>query len=368
MKNILFLIDTAGPGGAETLFVELTKYFNHTDYNALAVIHQSGWIENQLLENHINFIIIQGKGSFNFKLLYQLVRIIKKHEIDIIHAHLFGSNIYASLAGILTNTPVVSTFHGLVDISITERLLKQKIAIVKKGSHIVAVSDKILSYLVDSTSLTTNDILVIPNGIHLQDRLKVDTQEFRARFNLSESSTIIGCLGNVRPAKDYETAIKTIKILIESNHDVTLLIAGATNHELYDDYLKLIEKYNLKHCIQFIGFIDNPYNFLSNLDIYLMTSSSEGQPISLFQAMSCRLPIVGTRCGIEDVLQDSETAWLSPVKSHTSLAENIVSIINNPHESRRRASAANDYVTSHFDIKTMFEQYNNLYQQLTEKN
>ncbi len=367
MKNILYMIDTTGPGGAETLFIELNKNFIQGNKNGLAIIHGSGYVENKLKENALNYTILPGKGSFNIKLLFQIIRIIYKYKIDIIHSHLFGSNMYASIAGILTRTPVVSTFHGLVDINTSDKLLNLKISIVKKGSTIVAVSEKILEHLVKSTTLCHDDILLVPNGIHLKPVKTQDRSEFRKQYNLPESCMIIGCLGNVRPAKDYETAILSIKRLRELNIDVVLLIAGATNHKLYEQFLNLISDLDLSDRIKFIGFVDDPFIFLSNLDIYLMTSTSEGQPISLFQAMASNLPIVGTRCGIEDLLEDGETAWLSPIKSPDAIAENIKMVINSPEESNRRATNAVKCVSKNYDIETMFNKYNDLYTELSKK-
>ena len=367
MKNILYLIDTTGPGGAETLFIDLNKHFTDESSASLAIIHGPGWVESKLLEHGIKHRIIKAKGSFNIKYLYHLIRLIKNNKIDLIHAHLFGSSVYGSLAGLFTHTPVISTFHGLVDVNTSDKYLKQKIAIVKKGSTIVAVSQKIKDYLVENTSLYDSDVLMIPNGIHLKGPVTTDNHRFREQYNIPDSSTIIGCLGNIRPAKDYETAINTIKLLLEKKQDVVLLIAGATNHDLYNFFLDLIKQYNLENNVQFIGFVDDPFEFLSNLDIYLMTSTTEGQPISLFQAMSTKLPIVGTKCGIEDVLVDGKTAWISPVKSHASLSENIISIINNPEKADIRAKKAQEFVNEYYNIDTMFENYDALYNRLIKK-
>ena len=367
MKKILYMIDTTGPGGAETLFIELSKKFMEVNM-VLSIVHGPGWVENQLIKNNINHLKIERKGSFNIKFILQLIKIIKINKIDVIHAHLLRSSIYASIAGLITKTPVISTFHGLVDINETDNLLNKKIFLLKKSSTIIAVSKKIKEYLINSTALTEQDIKIIANGIHLKNSTITDKQSFRKKYNIPNNHTIIGCLGNIRPAKDYQTAIETMKILTQTNNQVVLLIAGDTNNSLYEDYLNLIKKFSLESHVKFIGFTEDPYNFLSNLDIFLMTSTSEGQPISLFQAMSQKLPIIGTECGIEDILNDGETAWLSPVKSPKSLTKNILSALEDSEESLRRATNAYEYVYANYNIETMFQNYNELYGQLISNN
>lgn len=367
MINILHIIDTTGPGGAETLFIELNKEFNNQDYTSYAIILGPGYVEDKLKEFDLNYYIIPGKGSFNFSYLFKLIKIIRSKKINLIHAHLFGSNIYASIAGLITGTPVISTFHGLVDINVNDKLLKLKIKIVNMGSQIISVSQKILNHLVQNTQLKNTDIKLVKNGVHLSNIQKPNKAEFFKKYNLPDDAILIGCLGNVRPAKDYATAIKAIDLAIQKQPKLHLLIAGATDHRLHEEYLKLITDRQLASKVTFIGFIKDPLLFLSHLDIYLISSISEGQPISMFQAMNCKLPIIATQCGVEDILSHNKTALLVPPESPDLIADSIVSLIKNSIHAKELATNAYKLVNEQFDIHSMFEEYEQLYLQLIRK-
>ncbi len=115
MLNILHSIDTPGPGGAETVYLDIVTRLDRDRFTSFPVIPEKGWIYDQLQEQGFDPIIIDSTGSFNTRYLWELIKLIRKQKIDLIHSHLFGSNVYCSLAGLLTSTPVISTFHGFVD-------------------------------------------------------------------------------------------------------------------------------------------------------------------------------------------------------------------------------------------------------------
>ena len=125
MKKILHIIDTTGPGGAETVFLKLIEATrNSGKYQCVALIRGSGWVKSQLEEKGIEFYEINSKGSVNFQYLRMLIKLIKREKIDLIQTHLLGSGIYGCLAGLICRIPVYSTFHGMVDFSEKERLQK----------------------------------------------------------------------------------------------------------------------------------------------------------------------------------------------------------------------------------------------------
>ena len=148
MVNILHIIDTSGPGGAETIFIELVTHFNNEKYRSYAVVKREGWVTKTLRERNIEPIIIDNKGSFNLFYLLKLIYVIKKNRINILQSHLLGSNIYSSMAGIMCGIPVVSVFHGNVDINNNEKYLSLKSKIINKGStHIIFVSEYLKNHL-----------------------------------------------------------------------------------------------------------------------------------------------------------------------------------------------------------------------------
>src|SRR5690349_17046899 len=112
MRNVLHMIDTPGPGGAETVFRELARTLDQTQFQSVALVPEEGWLSQGLRADGIPFQVIPLKRSADLGYLRRILRIVQRNRIDIIHAHLLSSNLYAALAGAVCRIPVVATFHG----------------------------------------------------------------------------------------------------------------------------------------------------------------------------------------------------------------------------------------------------------------
>ena len=127
MKTILHVIDTTGPGGAETVFIDLATRLPKDKYRSVVVIRGKGWVYEELRRRGVTPILLEAKGSFNFRYLLGLRKIIQCEGVDLIQSHLLGTNVYCSLVGLLTGKPVIATIHGEVDIGENERLKGLKV-------------------------------------------------------------------------------------------------------------------------------------------------------------------------------------------------------------------------------------------------
>ncbi|MDN3638500.1 glycosyltransferase family 4 protein [Simiduia curdlanivorans] len=318
-STILHVIDTTGPGGAETIFTQLCAESNQRGYHALALIRGEGWVSRELERLGVETLIVNCKGSFNVRFLATLIRIILTRKVKLIQSHLLGSNVYASLAGLLTARPVYSTFHGFVDIGEHERFRALKFFAIRYGSRAVfAVTESLASMLVKSTSINEKQVVVIPNG--------VDTEYFFSRnmYEIASAGPVkIGCLGNVRTAKNYPIAILMMKHLKEQGLNAELHIAGDDTNALAESCRAQALELGVSDSIVWRGFVANTPAYLNELDIFLLCSSSEGHPLALTQAMSCGLPIVTTACGVENIVAQGETAVIVENQSVTAIVDGV---------------------------------------------
>ena len=303
MKTILHIIDTTGPGGAETVFIDLITHLPVQAYRSVVVIRGKGWVYETLCRRGAKPILLDAKGSFNWRYLWALVKLIRREKVDLIQSHLLGSNVYASLAGLLARVPVVATFHGAVDVSEKERLMSLKFAVINFGARaIVAVSKDLRDNIVNRTSLRSNKTKVVYNGIDTADFSRHKSDAIRQQFGWPDDDIIIGCLGNIRPAKAYDVLLKAAALVREADAEqpgrsMRFVIAGHFKGRLYQQLLELKKELNLDDYVHFLGFNDDLAEFLSNLNLFLLTSSSEGFSIATIQAMAAGLPVIATRSG-----------------------------------------------------------------------
>src|SRR5690606_5052205 len=126
-KTILHVIDTTGPGGAETVFIELADRVRQRGYRSIVLIRGPGWVRNQLILRGFTPYVVDAKGSFNWRFLREMLRIIRRGRVVVIQSHLPGSTVYCAMAGLLARKPVIATFHGMVDVGPSERFRSAKV-------------------------------------------------------------------------------------------------------------------------------------------------------------------------------------------------------------------------------------------------
>lgn len=363
-KTILHIIDTTGPGGAETVFIDLITYLPRKQYRPIVVIRGKGWVYDALQRRGIEPVLLDAKGSFNWPYLKSLVTLIRREKVDLIQSHLLGSNIYASLAGLLSRTPVVATFHGNVDVAEKERLLWLKFAAINYGAvAIIAVSNALRDNIVQRTCLRSDKTQVIYNGINTSNFQRDKSNRLRQQFGWNKDEIIIGSLGNIRPAKAYDVLLQAAALLKDKQQSYRFVIAGQGKGHLYQNLLQLQADLALDDQVQFSGFNDDPAEFLSNLDLFLLSSSSEGFSIATIQAMAAGLPVIATRSGgPQEIITHAENGWLVDVDKPQQIAEAIEKLTNDKDLSKQLAKAGQKHVIQTFDIKNMINSYEAIYQ------
>jgi glycosyltransferase involved in cell wall biosynthesis len=367
MKTILHTIDTTGPGGAETVFIDLATRLSPEKFRSIVVIRGKGWVYEELCRRGMEPVLLDSRGSFNLGYLSGLREIIRREGVDLIQSHLLGASVYCSLAGLLTGTPVVATFHGSVDIGERERLKSLKFAAINTGTaRIVAVSGGLRDDILRRTKLRADKTEIIYNGIPTAEFQRARSNSLRQKYGWSEDEFIIGSLGNIRPAKGYEILHRAAALLNGGETSLRFVIAGQPDKNgLHEDLLRLREELGLEDRVQFLGFLDDPADFLSNLDLFLSSSTSEGLPLAAIQAMAAQLPLLATRCGgYEELVTDRENGWLVEVGSPEAIAEAIQFLVAAPEARLELAKNARKHATETFDISMMLNAYERIYDSL----
>ena len=363
MKTVLHVIDTTGPGGAETVFVALAAGLDATRYRSIALIRGPGWVQDSLEAAGVPTHVLDCKGSFNVRYLRQLLALIRRERVDVIQSHLLGSNVYCALASLLSRRPLVATFHGGVDVAAGERFLGLKFGLINLAARrVVAVSRALGEELAARAGLSPGRTSVIYNGIDtaLFDRAR--NGDLRERLGVPADAVLVGALGNIRPAKDYPTLIEAFARLAEARPNAHLVIAGQGKGRLMDSLLAQRAARGLEGRVHFLGFVDAPADYLAGLDLFVLSSSSEGFSIATIQAMAAGQPVVATRSGgPEEIITDGEDGLLVARESPEALADGLARLLEDAPLRQRLAARAVASVRARFDLRAMVEAYQALY-------
>lgn len=368
MKTILHTIDTTGPGGAETVFVNLASKIDPRRFRSVAAIHGPGWVHDELRRRGVApYLIDAGRHtSFDLRYLRALHVIVRRERVDLIHAHLFGSNVYASLLGLATGVPVISTFHGAVDVGGRNRLRGLKFALINAGSRkVVFVSDHLRREILAGARLTAARTARIYNGVALPPSPPARDESLRRELGLASDDLLIGAVGNVRPAKGYDVLLRAAALLAAQGRRYKVVIAGHGHGRLQTELLALRARLGLERTVFFLGFRADVASVLRGLDVFVLTSSSEGLSISTIEALGCGLPVVVTRSGgPEEIVRHEDNGLLVDVDAPAQVATAIARLVDDPALRARLCDNA-WRSAGRFSETAMLESYETLYDDLT---
>ncbi|MHB8346838.1 MAG: glycosyltransferase [Acidiferrobacterales bacterium] len=364
--RILHTIDTNGPGGAETVFVELAAQRMFPDDCNIVAITGTGWVHDELRRRGVSPYVISISGSFDIRYLYGLVRLIRRHRIDLIQSHLLGSNVYCSVAGLICGVPVVSTFHGSVDFCSSERHLAMKRFVLNRGSsRCVFVSDSLREEIVARSGISRSKAVTIHNGIDSAAFTPRRNDMLRRELALADDAIIVGAVGNIRVSKGYDTLLRAAALLRDGDPRYQFVVVGEGGNALAQRLQHLRRELGLDDVVHFIGFRQDVAPLLNSFDVFVLSSVSEGFSLATVQAMACGVPVVATRSGgPEEIITDGENGILVDVRTELQLADAIRRVTDDAVFRKSLAANALQLVRSRYTLDVMLLRYRALYEEL----
>jgi glycosyltransferase involved in cell wall biosynthesis len=355
-KRILHVIETDGPGGAESMLVSLVSHLDREKFASKIFLPTGGWLA-QALTAAGSEIIPEEKQRHA---ITQLRQIVREYEPDLIHAHLPDSNFYAAAASFVEGSETIVTYHGALDPRWKSRL-KARFAFLR-ASRVVAVSDHLRRELIAAGAPKSRTVRV-HNGVEL--RPPGNRLVWRQRLGIPESAKLIGTIANVRPSKAYDVLIAAAAEVNKRAPETHFIAAGEPHAEIIPMLETMIDALGLRGRFHFVGHRDDVQDLLAAMDIFVLSSTSEGFSIATIEAMAAHKPCVVTRSGCpEEIIENEKTGLLVPTRDASALAEAIARVLESPSESAVMAEHARTAVEQRFSVGKMVKAYAELYCEL----
>lgn len=295
-------------------------------------------IKNEISYKETPFRGLKIKDALNIKAF------VKKENIDLIHTHSANAHtaaFYAALFGM--KTPIVVSKR--TDFPVKTQWKFDHHAI----SKILCVSKKIAQ--ITKAGIENRDkVFTVHSGIN-PERFNIEQLDLKKEFNITKP--LIGNCSAIAPHKDYFTFAKVAKAIPEAQF---IIMGDGPMEEEIKNYVKNQKIEN----IIFTGFLTDIAKKLSSLDLFLMTSTTEGLGTSLLDAMFCEVPIVATRVGgIPEIVIHDKTGLTAKAKDVNALVKHCKRILEN-HELRNRlvTNAKEQVLSSFTDEKTALKTLN----------
>lgn len=363
--RILQVIETGGPGGAETVFAQLATGLLERGHAVHCVIRAGSWLPGELERRGMVPVFMRNGRAFDVTLLRQLIGLIRGRGVDVVHAHLFDGAAYATLAALLCGVPCVITLHGQVDMHRRNVASRLKAALIRRGATAtVMVSAALRDALQPVLRIPAGRIEVIHNGIEALSQAAEPPVESRTRTP-NEPFRLVA-VGNIRPAKDYPMLLRALAVLRDRGVDVHLDVLGQPDgHGLYEQLLALVTELGVAQCVTFHGFVSDPAPWLSRAQAFVLASSQEGFSLATIEAMLAGVPVVATRSGgPQEIIDHDVSGLLVPPQDPEALANAIARLAGDASLAQALAQAAWHSARRRFSVRAMVDRYEALYRRV----
>ena len=212
--------------------------------------------------------------------------------------------------------------------------------------------------------IPSDKIILIYNGINLDKGSKLlKPKKIKKEFNLPTDAFLIGTAGRLVKEKGMDIFIKSAALFKKHNPDAFFLIAG--DGPLVADLKNKVKKLGIEQDIRFLGFIENIYEFLSILDIFVLSSLTEGLPMILLEAMNAGCFVVCSKVGgTPEVVTDGINGFLIDPNKPDVLYEKLMFLHNNPSLKEKISLIGQVSIKKMFSATSMANKYIKLYDTL----
>lgn len=362
--SALHLIDTGGPGGAETVFIQLAQRLRTFGLDLITVVPREDWLSNGLRACGMQPVILNSRGAFNGPYIKALLSLVRAHDVRIIHTHLLGSAVYGALVGLFTRIPVIAVMHGPTDVRAPGSLAFVKRWLLKRCAALVAVSTSTRDALVEF-GIPFGKITLIRNGVDTSGYAPGRTDELRAELGLGREDLLIGAVGNIRAPKSYEVLLRAARSVLERCPEAFFVIVGEGSEAALQPLLQLCDELNISTRVRFVGFRRSRAELYWNFDVFVSSSRSEGLSLAFLEAMATGRAIVATRSGgPQEAVVSGESGILVPIEDPQRLAVALLEVLADPDLRARLGTTARQHVVAHFSLEATIRDYEALYRRL----
>lgn len=312
-KNVLFLIESLGGGGAEKVLSTLIKYIDRERFDiTVCVISGGGIYEKEIAERVRVHRVLKSASSYSglgkvwCRIKYQMIYhwlptwlvyqlfIPKGNDVEVAFVEGFATRLLASSTN--RQTRKIAWVHcdlqnqpWPISTGVFGSLKEEKCAYEKYDS-VVCVSKQVESVMKEYYGLANT--MTIYNPIDVYGIRQLASQE--NEWDVASSKFNVISVGRLERVKGYDELLPIIGKVRDRCNDIHLWLVGEGTQVA--SLKGLVKKIGIEDCITFTGFVKNPYSLMSQMDLFVCSSRAEGFSLVIAEAMTLGVPVVSIDC------------------------------------------------------------------------
>ena len=361
--GILFVNHSLGTGGIETMIVDMIRLLPKEKFAPeVAVFESGGKLESILMERGIPIHHLHKKAGVDFGLVMRLRRLVKDRRISVLHSHNFSAWLYSAFAArSVGGICHVHTEHSGVEPSRRRYFAERWLSRIT--SHVIAVSAHVHGVMIQDIGISPSRAKLIHNGVNTV-RFAPDVivrDQARRSLGLTEQDFVVGIVARLAPIKNHSLLLRAFaSFAIDKPMNKKLLIIGdGPERSNLEDLSRQLGVDGITH---FLGDRRDTEALFNAMDVYVLSSLSEGMNLTLLEAMGCGLAVVATAVGGNvEIVQHESSGYLVSLAEHEEMGRRLQQLAADQQLRARLGLAGRELTLRKFDEKTMMDQYLTLY-------
>lgn len=358
--RVMFVITSMPVGGAETSLTELIRRMDRDRFQPeLCCLKQFGPL-GEILASEVPAFTGLLSHKYDFAVLGRLTRLMRRRRIDAVVTVGTGGDkmFWGRLAGWLAGVPVIcSALHstGLPDrVEFSNRLL------APLTDAFIAVAESHGRYLAQDEGCPARKVRVIPNGVDVElFHPRWPSARLQEAWGLDPSSPVVGIIAALRPEKNHAMFLRVAALIQAEMPDAQFLVVGDGPERSRLE--KVADELGVRRAVHFVGTRSDVPEILSLVDVLLLTSQMEANPICVLEALASEKPVVATRVGsVPENVLDGRTGYLVAPGDVRRMADRTLELLRNRERAARFGRAGREHVIAHGSVDRLVEGYQDL--------
>lgn len=376
--NVLHLRSCRGSGGGpeKTILFSIKEVDSARFEMSVAYLksrHDPGFdLDNRAKALGIEaFVTIDEDYKCDIAAMKKLLKLLRDKRIDILHCHCYKSDLYGFILSRYHPMKLVTTAHGpLASLRYfwasrnwRVRYVYDQIdlRILKHFDAVLMVSES-MRETISKYHVPADKLVWVKNAIDAA-HFCADRQRgisFRNRLGIPLDAPVIGAVGRLNGEKDYPNFLAAAKLLLERYDNLVFTIAGTGSLE---DSLRLqTRRLGISDKVHFLGHQPDVRPVYDMLDVYVLSSTREGLPNTVLEAMAMEVPIVSTDVdGVAEAVCGGTEAILVPARNARLLADGVSRVLDDPQLASHLCRTARDKVCNSFSFASRMRQVESIY-------
>lgn len=294
------------------------------------------------------------------------LKLIVKHQIQIIHTHGSQDSWMAALAGRFSSCRpvIVRTRHKSTPVSAS---LRHAMLYRWLPHAVTTTGEAVRQQLIEHNGLDPDAVFSIPTGVDVQRfQPGFPNVAFKKALGIQARQPVVGTVSFLRSEKGMDVLIDAMCLLKQEFPLVCCLMVGAGQER--QKLLNQIRERNLEGTVVLTGFREDIPEFLKVMDVFVLPSLEEGMPQSLLQALAMERAVVASSVGgVPEIISNGETGLLVQPRDPVALAHQIAWLLREPDQGKAMGQAGRQAIVCHYSVESMVTKTEALYSALWGK-